>query len=124
MPGFGFIVDVNLLARNCFLLNPGILVNPIDHVFLFSNYRIAPPYHGPGRGKYSNLVAGGAGHGGQGGGDNVLASSYGAVHIDQYLGGSTGTVTFLSIIHYIFGKTSNMHRHTTGRRGVICDLDC
>ncbi|XP_073235134.1 uncharacterized protein [Porites lutea] len=54
----------------------------------------APPYNGPGRGNYSNLVAGGAGHGGQGGGgDNVLASSYGAVHINQYLGGSTGGFT-------------------------------
>lgn len=93
MTGFGLIVNVNFLAKNCFLLNPPLLyVNPIDHVFLLSNYRIAPPYNGPGRGIYSNLVAGGAGHGGQGGGDNVLASSYGAVHINQYLGGSTGIV--------------------------------
>ena len=59
---------------------------------MLSNYRIAPPYNGPGRGIHSNLVAGGAGHGGQGGGDNVLASSYGAVHINQYLGVSTGIV--------------------------------
>ena len=84
---------MNFLQKTVFYLTPVIFVNPIDHVFLLSNYRIAPPYNGPGRGNYSNLVAGGAGHGGQGGGgDNVLASSYGAVHINQYLGGSTGIV--------------------------------
>ena len=58
------------------------------------HHAVSPPYGGPGRGIYQYEEAGGAGHGGHGGGDNEpsYGKPYGLNNTDLYLGGSTGIV--------------------------------